>query len=493
MNKEEIIYMSACDMLEAIKRQELTSEEITEVIIERIEKINPIINAYCTPTFDLAREMAKKADDSVKKGEKLGALHGIPTSIKDEVETKGIRSTFGCVIFENYIPTEDDVAVARLKDAGMVMLGKTNLPPFGYAPITNNLIFGKTKNPWNIERTPGGSSGGAAAAVAAGLGPLALGGDGGGSIRIPSSFCGLYGIKPTFGRVPHLFAKLGGTAATISQSGPIVRCVKDAALMLDVIAGEHYSDKFSIPKPNYSFLEKLKEKPKKLKIGYSFDLGNVMAIDPEIRKSVLNAIDKLNEFDWAVEESNLINLKDSKKTLLGFKRPKIRSPFLVLGIIWSTSFAHILNVTKLLKKWGDKIDPTLATMIKMGEAFSAQDIKVAELQMEMINENIAEHFKKYDILITPTTTTTAVGIDKTLLDMFEVDGKKVSTNDWVSFTYPFNIGGHPAASIPCGWNSEGLPMGMQIVGKRYDEVSVLQVSKAFEEIAPWQDKKPIFN
>lgn len=493
MKKEEIVYMPAYKMLDAIKRQELTSEEVTEIIIERIEKINPIINAYCTTTFDLAREAAKEADMAVKKGEPLGLLHGIPTSIKDEVETKGIRSTFGCVIFENYIPTEDDVAVARLKDAGIVMLGKTNLPPFGYAPITDNLIFGKTRNPWNLERTPGGSSGGAAAAVAAGLGPLALGGDGGGSIRIPSSFCGTYGIKPTFGRVPHLFAKLGGTAATISQGGPIVRCVKDAALMLDVIVGEHYSDKYSIPKPDYSFLERLDEVPNKLKIGYSFDLGNVMAIDPEVKKSVLGGIDKLKQFDWVVEESNLIDLKKSDKTMLGVKRPRVRSPFLILGTIWSTSFAHILDITKLLNKWKDKIDPTLATMIKMGEAFSAKDIKVAELQMEMLNENIAEHFKKYDILITPATTIPAVGIDNTLLDLVEVDGKKVSTNDWVSFTYPFNISGHPAASIPCGWHSTGLPIGMQIVGKRYDEVSVLQVSKAFEEVAPWQDKKPSLN
>lgn len=493
MNKDDICFMSACDMAEKIKTQELSSQEITEVIIERIEKINPIINAYCTPTFDLARETAKKADEAVKKGEKLGLLHGVPTSIKDEVETKGIRSTFGCVIFENYIPEEDDVAVARLKDAGMVMLGKTNLPPFGYAPITYNLIFGSTKNPWNLERTPGGSSGGAAAAVASGLGSLALGGDGGGSIRIPSSFCGTYGIKPTFGRVPHLFAKLGGTAATISQSGPIVNYVKDAALMLDIIVGPHYSDKFSVPKPNYSFLEKLKEKPKKLKIGYSFDLGNVMAIDPEVKKSVLNAVDKLNKFDWTIEESNLINLKNSKNTLLGVKRPKIRAPFLTLGTIWATSFAHILDVTKLLKKWQDKIDPTLLTMVKMGNAFSAKDIKVAEIQIEMMNENIAEHFKEYDILITPTTTRTAIGIEKTLLDLVEVDGRNVSTNDWIAFTYPFNLSGHPAASIPSGWHSDGLPMGMQIVGKRFDEVSVLQVSKAFEEIAPWQDKKPNFN
>ncbi len=493
MKKDDIVWMSACDMRDAIKRQDLTSEEATEVIIERIEKINPLINAYCTPTFDLARESAKKADTAVKKGEKLGLLHGIPTSIKDEVETKGIRSTFGTVIFENYIPEEDDVAVARLKKAGIVMLGKTNTPPFGYAPITHNLIFGATKNPWDLTKTPGGSSGGAAAAVAAGLGPIALGGDGGGSIRIPSSFCGTFGIKPTFGRIPHLFAKLGGTAATISQGGPLVRYVKDAALYLDAVVGPHHSDKYSAPKPEYSFLEKLKELPKTLKIGYTFDMGNVMVIDPEVKKAVMNAIDKFNQFDWVVEESNLINLKRSNKKMLGVLRPKIRNPFLILGTIWATSFSHILDVTKLYKKWEDKMDPTLVTMCKMGDAFSAKDIKVAEIQLEMVNENIAEHFKEYDILLTPSTTITAVNVDNTLLDLVEIEGKKVSTNDWVAFTYPFNLSGHPAASIPCGWHSNGLPIGMQIVGKRWDEVSVLQVSKAFEEIAPWQDKKPKFD
>jgi len=196
MNKEDICFMPASQMLKAIKNQELTSLEITETIIERIEKINPIINAYCTLTFDLAREMAKKADDAVKKGEKLSPLHGIPTSIKDLNLTRGIRTTFGSKIYENFIPDEDGLCVARLKKAGIVILGKTNTPEFGYAGVTDNKIFGPTKNPWNLKRTPGGSSGGAAAAVASGISPLALGGDGGGSIRHPATFCGIYGIKP---------------------------------------------------------------------------------------------------------------------------------------------------------------------------------------------------------------------------------------------------------------------------------------------------------
>ncbi|MHA1255794.1 MAG: amidase, partial [Promethearchaeota archaeon] len=182
MSKEDICFMSAYDMLDAIKSQELTSEDITEALIERIEKINPIVNAYCTTTFDLAREMAKNADNAVKKGEPLGVLHGIPTSIKDLMMTKGIRTTYGSLLHVDFIPEEDDIAVKRLFEAGAVMIGKSNTPEFGHIALTNNKLFGETKTPCDVERNSGGSSGGAAAAVASGLAPLALGSDGGGSI-----------------------------------------------------------------------------------------------------------------------------------------------------------------------------------------------------------------------------------------------------------------------------------------------------------------------
>ena len=273
MNREDICYMPAYEMADKIKKQEITSEEITEILIERIEKINPIINAYCTPTFELAREMAKKADNAVKKGDKLGLLHGIPTSLKDDTETKGIRTTWGSKYYENYVPKEDNIIVKRLKDAGCVILGKTNLPELGFKGVTDNLIFGSTKNPWNLERTSGGSSGGAAAAVASGLSPLALGADGGGSIRIPSSCCGVYGLKPTYGRIPS-YPRIGIHFITMDHYGPIVRFVKDAALMLNIMKGHHSADNNSFPDDDIDYLEILNEKPKKLKIGYSKPFGD---------------------------------------------------------------------------------------------------------------------------------------------------------------------------------------------------------------------------
>jgi len=473
--------MSACEMAEKIRTQELTSVEITEIIIERIEKINPIINAYCTPTFDLAREIAKKADEAVKINDKLGILHGIPATIKDETETKGIRTTFGSKMFENNKPRRDEPIVKRIKDAGCVILGKTNTPAFGYKGETDNLIFGATKNPWNLKRTPGGSSGGAAAAIASGLGPLAVGSDGGGSIRIPSCFCGVYGLKPTFGRVPQTSMQLTGSLGTLVHRGPIVRYVMDAALMLDAIVGEDDSDRYSLPKPNYSYLEKLIDKPNKLRIGYSLDLGFAEVIDNEVKTSVLNAVQKFEEFNWSVKDGRI----------------KIRNPESIMWTFWATGFAYLLN--PFLKEWKDKMEPDLVEMVNVGLKYSMLDFKVAEIQREMIYLSICQLFKKFDIIITPTLACPAFELGKSFAEKIDsktdiiIDGKKVGPLEWLPFTYPFNLSGHPAASIPCGWSSEGLPIGMQIVGKRLDDLTVLQVSKAFEEIQPWQDKRPQFN
>jgi len=472
MNKNEICFKSASDIVDMIKRQEITSQEITEIIIERIEKINPIINAYCTPTFDIAREKAKNADEAVRKGEKIGLLHGIPTSIKDETDTKGIRTTYGCILFENNIPKKDDISVMRLKDAGAVILGKTNTSALGFKAVTDNVIFGATKNPWNLERTPGGSSGGAAAAVASGLGPLATGSDGGGSVRIPSSFCGTFGFKPSFGRIPHNIMKTSGIIGTLVQRGPIVRYVKDASLMLDVLIGEDDCDRYSLPKPNFSYSEKLKEEPNKLKIGYTLDFGYTKVIEPEVEEGFLNAIKRFEKLNWSIEKTR-INLKKAAS---------------IMELLWFTGFHYLLGPS--LSEWEDKMDPGLVDVIKGGKNYSTLDIKLAEIQREQIYDAICRQFKKFDILITPVTACTAFELGKN--DPEIIDGIEVTHVEW-HYAYPFNLSGHPAASIPCGWSSEGLPIGMQIIGKRLDDATVLQVSRAFEKISPWQDKKPNFN
>jgi Asp-tRNA(Asn)/Glu-tRNA(Gln) amidotransferase A subunit family amidase len=478
--------MPAWEMKEKIKNQEISSQEITEIIIERIEKINPIINAYCTPTFDIARDLAKKADSVVKRGEKLGILHGIPTSIKDNVDIKGIRTTCGSKAFENYISTEDDISVKRLKKAGVVILGKTNMPAFGYKGVTDNLIFGETKNPWHLERTPGGSTGGGAAASASGLSPLTQGSDGGGSIRIPSSFCGLYGIKPTFGRIPQTSMKIEGNMGTYVQKGPLVRYVKDAALMLDALVGADDIDRYSLPKPNYSFYDALEEKPKKLRIGYAIDLGNLEIIHSEVEKSVLEAVRKFEQLNWSVEKSN-INLLSPGQTLRG--NVSIEAQGLTWYTLWAYGIGYFLK--PIIEQHGDILDQELVQLAQYGYQLTPENIYMAEIQREIIYDNICKHFKEFDILITPTMACPAFELG--ISSPAKIEGKEVSVGAWSPYTHPFNLSGHPAASIPCGWSSEGLPIGMQIIGKRFDEVSVLQASKAFEEIVPWQDKKPKFN
>ncbi len=472
MKNEEICYMSACDMADSIKKGDLTSQEITEIIIERIEKINPILNAYCTPTFDLAREMAKEADKRVKNGVDIPLLNGIPTSIKDLIMIKGIRTTFGSKLYEDFIPEEDEVVIKRLKNAGCVILGKTNTPEFGHVTVTFNLIFGETKNPWNLEKTPGGSSGGAGAAVASGISPLALGSDGGGSIRVPSCLCGIFGLKPTYGRIPK-YPRIGLEFYTMDHYGPMTRYVKDAALMLDVMKGPHLGDRQSLPENDIKYVEILDEKPSKLKIGYSLDLGLAKALDSDVEKAVLNSIDKLETFDWTAEKVN-INMR------------KAENAFYTYGTV-GTAY----DFKRKLDEWGDRITPGLIKQIEVALPMTAMNLQLALSQRLACDEVMHQFFKNYDILITPTTAVPAFELGS--VGPSKIQGKAVSHSGWYPFTYPFNLTSLPAASIPCGWSSEKLPLGMQIVGKRFDEETVLQISSAFEEIAPWQNKKPVFN
>ena len=475
MSKEDICFMSAYDMLDTIKRQELTSEDITEALIERIEKINPIVNAYCTTTFDLAREMAKNADNAVKKGEPLGVLHGIPTSIKDLIMTKGIRTTYGSLLHEDFIPEEDDVAVIRLKEAGAVLIGKSNTPEFGHIALTNNKIFGETKTPWDVERNSGGSSGGAAAAVASGLAPLALGSDGGGSIRVPSSCCGVYGLKPTFGRIPS-YPRIGVVFKSMDHYGPITRYVKDAALMLNVMKGHHPADPDSFPDDNIDYVKILENKPKKLKIGYSMTLGFGKVLEEEVKDNVLNSVKKFEQFDWDVEEAKI----------------KMRTPELAFNTLVAVGYAYDLQ--KDYDKRLEDLSPDLKATIRFGLDTSAMNVGKAKEQRKKVYEVLYQYFQNYDILITPTLPCPAIKPKwQESGTVFPIIGKKaLNITSWMTYTYPFNMSGLPAASIPSGWTNSGLPIGMQIVGKRYDEKTVLQVSTAFEEIAPWQDRRPIF-
>jgi len=472
MKDEDICYLPAFKMKDMLSEGEITSIELTELFIERIEKINPLINAYCTTTFEMARKMANEADNAIKNQKILGLLNGIPISIKDLILTEGIRTTFGCKIYETYLPEVDEIVIKRLKDAGAVLLGKTNTPAFGYWTLTDNLIFGETHNPWDIRRNSGGSSGGAAAQVASGLGPLALGSDGGGSIRVPSCFCGIYGLKPSFGRIPR-YPTHDVTWLTLDHYGPMARYVKDAALMLDVVAGEYIFDKHSLPKPEYKYRNVVENKPDKLKIGYSLDLGFIKAIDEEVENLFLKAIQKFQSLDWTTEKVKI----------------KLKKPYKAFATLVCSGYAYDLK--KYLKEWKDKLDIDFLRLIEAGQGFSAVDIKMAEDLRYNVYETFAQFFQNYDILLTPSTGVPALKPGEKF--PAKIREKSVTPAEWFSFSYPFNLAGIPAASIPCGFTTEELPVGLQIIGKKWDDKLVLQVSKAFEELSPWQDKKPQFN
>ncbi|MFC2032366.1 amidase [Chloroflexota bacterium] len=467
MDNLEICYMSAVEMVEVIKSKRLSPVEIMDAIIRRIEQLNPEVHAYCTLTAKSARKQAKAAEDMVMRGEKLGLLHGVPVSIKDLIYTKGIRTTGGSRIYENFVPQQDAIVVERLKAAGAIIIGKTNTPEFGWVAITDNQLFGVTRNPWNLALTSGGSSGGAAASVALGMGPLAIGSDSGGSIRIPSSFCGVFGIKPSFGRVPQ-YPEFPGWE-TLCHTGPITRTVRDAALTMEVIAGRDDRDYSSLPDTGLRYLSSLGTDLKGLRVAWSSDLGYA-TVDPQVVKITEAATKTFTALGCTVETAT----------------PEAGSPEKVFFPVIAARVSTVLQGK--LTEDREQISPPLARFIERSQGISAKEYVEASLGQLEYWDKMRPFFEKYDLLLTPT-----VAIPPFELGIFaprEIAGKKVSPLDWFALTYPFNITRQPSASVPCGWTDDGLPIGLQIVGRRFDDVTVLKAAAAFEKVTPWTDKLP---
>ena len=470
MKNGDIYWMSAGDLAGLIRTRKLSPVELIRALLERIEDINPIINAYVTITAESAMDEAKKAEEAVIRGEELGALHGVPFSVKDVTFTKGVRTTMGSRLMENFVPDEDAVHVARLKKAGAIMIGKTNTPEFACKAVTDNLIFGPTRNPWSLEMTSGGSSGGAAAAVAAGLGPLATGNDAGGSIRIPASCCGVFGIKPQFHRVPnnpafHLLTSM-------NHEGPITRTVKDAAIMLDVMAGPHWSDRLSSLSPAVSFADSLQGDMIGLKVGWNVNLGYA-TVARQVQDICKEAVKKLSATGVEVDEVSL-NLKDSETAFM---------------TLISAELGAMLSLFGPLDELLDKLHPFLIARVNTVQNLPGFDYLKAVFAREEMSAKIGAFFEKYDLLLTPTISTPAwkIGLPTGVVE--EVDGKPISPMGY-QLNFPFNLTGQPAASIPVGWTEEGLPVGLQIVGRRYDEATVFRAAATFEQLIPWAHKRP---
>ncbi|PYO05756.1 MAG: amidase [Candidatus Rokuibacteriota bacterium] len=460
-------WRSALEIADLIRRKEVKPLEILDAILARLEAVNPILNAFCLVTADVARIAAREAEIAVVKGEPLGPLHGVPLSVKDVLPTRGLTTTGGSRLFADFVPEEDALAFGRLKAAGTVLLGKTNTSEFGHKAFTESPLFGVTRNPWDPTLTPGGSSGGGAAAVASGVGPIAVGTDAGGSIRIPASFCGLYGFKPSFGRVPDR-AVFGGFER-VNHVGPITRTVRDAAAVLDVVAGGDDRDRGSLPREVGSFLEACDGEVKGLHVAWTPDLGYA-AVDPKVLAICENAAGAFETLGCHVEVVNP-----------GWENPEE---------IFATMIA-----AQFYAAWSDRLpdaepdmDPSLVRFIRRGGAVTARDYLRAVTRVEEYWREAQTFLERFDVLLMPTVA--ALPFAAGAHPPREIAGQDVSVLGWMPFTYPFNLTGQPAASVPAGWTDEGLPVGLQIVGRRHADGTVLAASAAFEAASPWRDHRP---
>ncbi len=467
MDRDELVWLPAIELAAMIRERAVSPVEVTDAVLARIERLNPSLNAFCLIAHEGARAAAREAEIAVTKGEPIGRLHGVPLSIKDMIFTRGLTTTGGSRLFAEETPMEDAIAVARLRAAGAVILGKTNTSEFGHKAVTDNPLFGPTRNPWRPTHTPGGSSGGAAAAVATGQGPIGLGTDGGGSVRIPASFCGLYGIKPSYGRVPNHPGFPGWEH--FSHTGPITRSVRDAAAVLDVIAGGDDLDLDSLPVGGEGYVEACDESVKGLHVAWSPDLGYAR-VDPEVARICEDAAAQFESLGCHVEVVN----------------PAWDCAEEAFGAMVAAQF---------YAAWADRLpddeplmDPTLVKFIRRGGAITARQYIQAERWMRAFWLEVHQFLARFDLLLTPTAAVLPFALDGP--PPREIAGERVSVLGWMPFTYPFNMTGQPAASVPAGSSSTGLPVGLQIVGRRNADRVVLAASAAYEAVCPWTGRRP---
>ncbi|RKK03858.1 amidase [Pseudoroseomonas wenyumeiae] len=453
---DEICYLSAAALGRRYAKGELSPVDVAEQHLARLEALEPALNAFQLVDREGALAAAREAAGRWERGEARGPLDGVPVTIKDNVDMKGWPTRNGSTTSKATPVAEDAPVVARLREEGAVFLGKTTTPEFAWKGITDSQLKGFTRNPWALDRSPGGSSGGAAAALAAGIGTLAYGNDGGGSIRIPSAFCGLFGIKPTFGRVPH--HPVEGVFATVSAGGPLARHVADAALALQVMARPDRRDWYALPQPPEDWLAELRPRLRGLRFAYAPNLGEVEP-DQDIRACLEQTIARLREAGATVEEVG----------------PVIRPLPPVFQDFWMASFAHLLRGVPR-ERW-DELDPNFRDVAERGLAVSAEQVVAGEVARARLHRHFAELHARHDLLLTPTTPHAAPPVE-TLYHSPAYDRWR----DGVAYTLPFNLTGQPAASIFCGVTGSGLPVGLQIAGPKYGERLILEASLGIEAL-----------
>ena len=456
---QDIAYASAVALLELYRKRVVSPVEVTRVLLDRLDALQPKINAFCLVDRDGALAAARQSEQRWQRGEPVGRLDGVPVTIKDLMLMRGFPTLRGSRLVDPHQEwSEDAPATARLREAGAVILGKTTTPEFGWKAVGDSPLTGITRNPWDLSRTPGGSSAGAAAACAAGIAPLHLGSDGAGSIRIPCAFSGIFGLKPSFGRVP---AYPPSPMGLLSHHGPMTRTVADAALMLIVLAGEDHRDPYALPPEDRDYRDGLEAGVRGWRIAYSPTLGYAQ-VDPEIAAAAAQAARQFEALGAVVDQVDTI----------------FASPREALLTLWAAGAACVIGGFPAERR--ALLDPGLAATAAQGERIRAVDYVKADVVRTALGRQMGEFHQKYDLLLTPTMPIPALPAGQDLNDP-EAERHWI---DWSPFSYPFNMTRQPAASIPCGLTRAGLPIGLQIVGPLYADARVLRAAHAFETTQP---------
>ncbi len=470
---DDLTRLPASILREKIARKKISPVELMKAVLARAEKLQPVLNCFITLIPEQAMAAAKQAEDDVMQGKPLGLLHGIPYAAKDLVNTAGVRTTFGSLLHENNVPKEDAVAIARMKQAGAILFGKTTTPEFGHKALTDAPLFGRTRNAWSAERTSAGSSGGAAVAVAAGIGPIGVATDGGGSTRIPAAANGMVGLKQSNGVIPH--SQVADLFGNYTYVTPMTRTVMDTALMLQAMAGPHPSDPWSIGTVPQEYIAAatpdgdLEGK----RILHSATLGNTL-VAKDVRAAYERALGRLAEAG-----AELIELPGDL--------PDMEPVWKVINhTTWRARFDD------MIRRDGNRMTPSLVRQVAMAEQWSGADYQKAMFQRADLFRMVQKWFEDADYVVTPTLSRTALPIDQDLFEPIRIDGVEAGElrRNWFPYTMPFNITGHPAITVCCGFAGDGLPVGLQILGRFRDEASILRAAAVYEASEDWLDRWP---